>query len=190
MCAPCTQKTHWRIHTDTSGACKRDAPHTGTHMQKHILQAEQQLNGINLKKVLIEALITRNKLIQLWQGEKWGVWKWQWRTIRVERSSLLQECMRIQSGLSIVLPPLRPVKTHRPPNKRPLTTTGGFSFQWRLRTATHFQSTKQTPDPFVLNASHVTQHPAPDGFQPLDTELARKPDPWQCWFTVLLLGFN
>lgn len=41
-------------------------------MQKHILQAKQQLNGSNLKKVLTEALITLNKLIQVWQGENEG----------------------------------------------------------------------------------------------------------------------
>lgn len=42
-----------------------------------------------------------------------------------------------QPGPLIVFPPLRPVKTHWPSHKRPLTTAGDFSFQPRLRTAAH-----------------------------------------------------
>lgn len=66
-----------------------------------------------------------------------------------------------QPGLFIVFPSFRPVKTHRPAHKRPLTTIGDFSFQPRLGTITHPPTMAQTPDPFVLSATCVMQHSAP-----------------------------
>lgn len=113
----------------------------------------------------IDTTVTRVK------GE---VWQWQgWRT-RVERSSLLQEPMRTQPGFSIVSSSLRPVKTHRPTNKIPLTTTGGFPFQ---QTATYFHSTEQTPDPFVCNVAPCTRAAVSLRTQ----SFARKSDPWELW---------
>lgn len=71
-----------------------------------------------------------------------------------------------QPGLFYCLsPPFGPVKIHKPAHKRPLTTTGAFSFQPRLGTATNTRSLRA----LTCNAALCTSPPP-------DVVRARKPD--------------
>lgn len=76
-----------------------------------------------------------------------------------------------QSGLFIVFPPFRLVKTHGPAHKRPLPTSGDFSLQLRLRTPTHNGTNSRSfrSQRHMCNAALCTSPPP-------DVVRVRKPD--------------
>lgn len=89
---------------DSTQACKWASLHSETH----VIRATIQL--IPIKKVLIEALINKNKLIQLWQREN--------RAFVADggeqyEGSVAAYCRSTSghTGVSIVFSPLGPVKT-------------------------------------------------------------------------------
>lgn len=83
-----------------------------------------------------------------------------------------------QPGLFIVFPPFRPVKTHRPAHKRPLTTIGDFSFQPRLATITHPPTHHGTNTRSIRSQRHMCNAALCTSLPP-DVVRARKPDTQQ-----------